>query len=822
MLNFTQKLQRDVISWTWLEQVRQDFWFAARALLKRPGFAMTAIATLALGIGATTAIFSVADFVLLRPLPYPQSGQLVVVRDELSKMGVHYNDVSYETFDGYRKAWCFDATAAFTEEDGTLTGLGSADRVSVLSSTASLPGMLGARTIAGRMFGKQDWNPAHNDVAILSQSFYASRFGSSNSAIGRTIHLDDRLYKVIGVTAPEFKFGISGKSADVWIPLPTLRDPQVWQFRMLARMRPGIDIAQAQAEITQTAKHIEETVRPYRGPHNEDGGYSARVFTLREQVFGEFRSGSLLLTAASALLLLIACVNVANLLLARAATREKETAMRRALGASRARLLQQWMTEASVLAILGGVSGLVVSRWGVLLLERLGPSDMPFASGIGTDGRVLLFTLMTSVLVCLLLSLAPVVASFDGNLSLRGPQRRRSTANWLVTADVSIAIVLLIGCSLLGKSLMALRQIDPGVRVDHLLTMKTQLSGDRYREPRRRVEFFSEAVARLSRLPGVVSVSDVDRLPIYQVGADTRYGNPFSLDGRPWNPGAQTRQMAHTNTVGIGYFRTMGIALINGRDFAASDGIRGSDVAIVNQTLARTFFPKRNAVGQRILFGAPEPGNHWMTIVGVVSDVRNGALDLPAPPQFFMPETQAANNSMVIVLRTGGNPAAMSRAAVGVVRELDPEQPISDVSTMEEHVEQTMGQPRFRTVLTSLFGLMALVLAAVGIFGVVSNSVTQRTKELGIRSALGADSARIAATVLGDGMRPVALGVVLGVGGGAMLSRLLASILYEVKAGDLTTLAFAIVVIGIVAAAACLAPALTAARIDPVIALRQE
>ena len=767
-----------------------------RSLLRSPGFTFATVLTLALGVGATTAIFSVADAVLLRPLPYPKSEQLVIVRDELSKMGVHYNDVSYDTFEAYQQNPSFDAAAAFTQEDRNLIGLRNAERVSVISSTPALFEMLGAGTTVGRLFGNQDSNSAVIGYSLFLRNAHL---------VGSSIQLDGQLYTIVGVMRPSFKF----KDAEVWIPLPTMKDPRVWQFHMLARMRPGIGIAAARASIAETAKRVEQTVRPYRGPSGEDGGYRASVLSLRSQLLGDFRTGSLLLLAASGLLLLIACVNVANLLLARAAGRAKETAIRKALGASGIRLARQWLTEAALLTTIGGAAGLILSYWGIWLLKLLTPAELPGAASVGINGRVLLFTLITSGMVCLALSLAPSIVT----------RRSRRMANSLVVAEVAIAITLLIGCGLLAKSFERLRQIDPGVRTENVLTMQIQLSGAGYEEARKRIRFFSDLQDRLSRLPGVVSASEVNMLPVYTVGVDTRNGNPFSTDAHTFNPSAATKQMAHTMSVGTDYFRTMDIAMLKGRDFSRTDQ---APVAIVNQTLEREFFPL-GAMGRRILFGAPALGaaNRWMTIIGVVGNVRNGALDLPAPPQLFMPEMQDPDGrTFTVVLHTAGDASAMGRSALAVVRQLDPEQPVSHVVTMREHVSETMGQPRFRAMLISLFALMALFLAAIGIYGVVAHAVTQRTKEIGIRSALGADAARITATVLTDGMKPIAIGMAAGIFSSALLTRLLASILYEVKPNDSATFGWSIVLIAVIGAAACLAPALAASRVDPIIALR--
>ncbi len=424
----------------------------------------------------------------------------MIVRDELSKIGVRLERVSFETYEAYKNVRSFDATAAFTEEERNLIDSSSAERVSVLSSTPALFEMLGARTAVGRGFTDRDWNPAHNDVAILSYSLFASRFGANPRTLGRTIRLDGRLYTIVGVMRPNFQFALSSNGADVWIPLPSMRDPRVWQFRMLARMRSGVGIETAQASITAAAKHVEETVRPYRGPNGGDGGYRAAVISLRTQLFGDFRTGSILLITAVGLLLLIACVNVANLLLAGAAAREKETAIRRALGASGIRLLRQWATEAVVLTTIGGAGGLVMSHWGVLLLKAVSPAELPGVTNIGIDTRALLFTLAISGIVCLLLSLAPALVMGQRNASLRGPRRRRRIPNVLVAAEVSIALVLLIGCGLLAASFARLRQIDPGVRVDHLLTMQIQLSGPRYEQARQRIRFFSELKDQLTKL----------------------------------------------------------------------------------------------------------------------------------------------------------------------------------------------------------------------------------------------------------------------------------------------------------------------------------
>jgi putative ABC transport system permease protein len=636
------------------------------------------------------------------------------------------------------------------------------------------------------------------------------------------VRLDDGAYTVVGVMAPDFSFGLRTGAVDIWTPLPPVEDRRMWQFRMLARMRAGMGIAGAQAAVTAAAMQVEETVHPYRGPNGEDGGYHAIVTPLREQLLGDFRTGALILLSAVALVLLIGCANVANLLLARAASREKEIAVRRALGASNAALLRQCMTEAAVLAALGGAAGIAVSAWGVALLKALSPTDLPGVARIAIDGRALLFMVGISCVVCLLFGAAPSLAVTRLNRTLRGSRSRRRTSSLLVAGEVALALMLLIGAGLLLKSFGRLRRIDPGFRTDHLLTMQVQLSGPRYAQPRGRIGFFSEVRQRLAKLPGIVSASTVSRLPVARVGLNTRSGNPFSIEGRPWNPNSPAPQIAHTQTVGLDYFRTMGIPLRAGRVFTEADTLDAMAVAVINETLARRFFPSGGAIGRRLLLGAPEPGARWMTIVGIIGDLKTGALDDGPMPQYYTPQAQEAPGSMIVVLRTAGDPLLVAREAAGVVRLLDPDVPVYQIGTMQQHVSDAVGQPRFQAVLLALFAAGALFLAAVGIYGVVAHAAAQRTKEIGIRMALGADAARVVATVLADGLRPVAAGIVLGLAGALALARLLSSVLFEVAPRDPAAFGWAATILALTAAAACLGPARRAAHLDPQIALREE
>jgi putative ABC transport system permease protein len=794
----------------------RDVRYALRQLARSPGFTAAAVLTLALGIGANTAIFSVADAMLLRPLPYPQADRLVMVWDQLWKIGVHELPVSATNFEAYRgDGRIFDAAAIYRDDARTITGAGGAERIEVRSASPGLLEMLGERVAKGRGFSTNDFGRNGNTVAILSERLLSRRFGGNAEIIGHTIRLDDQLYTVTGVMAPDHE------AVDIWTPMPPVAEPQAWQFHMIARLRTGVAMEAAQASVTAAAKHLEETIHPYRGPNGEDPGYRAKVISLHDQLLGDYRTGTLILLSAVALVLLIACVNVANLLLARAAGREKEIAVRRALGASSARLARQWMTEAAVLALAGGAAGALVSGWGVALLRALSP-DSPEIARIGIDGRALAFTFGISCLVCVMFGLAPALTATGANWAARGSRPRRKMPGALVATEVALALVLLIGAGLLLKSFTRLREIDPGFRADHLLTMHVQLSGPRYEEARRRAGYYSELQERLGTLAGVQAVSVVGWLPVDRVGADTSGGNPFSIEGRAWNPNGAVPQIAHTATAGADYFHTMGIKVRAGRAFNAADTIEAPAVAVINQTLARGFFPRGDAIGQRILLGAPRPGARWMTIVGIVSDLKTGALDQAAMPQFYWPAAQDPPRAAAVVVRTARDPLDMAREVSSAVRQIDPDEPVYDVSTMDERVEKSIGQPRFQTALLGFFAVAALFLAAVGIYGVVAHATAQRTKEIGIRMALGADASRVVATVMRDGMRPVLIGAVLGLAGAAVLARYLASVLYQVTPHDPVTFTGAVLILGAIAAAACLGPARRAALVDPQEALREE
>jgi putative ABC transport system permease protein len=803
-----------------------DLRYALRSLLRSPGFAIAAVLTLALGIGANTAIFSVADAVLLRPLPYPDSHRLVMVWNQLEKLGLNRISPEYRTAEAYRNLnTIFDSTGGIYPLDRILTGGTGAERVPAMLVTKEVFPMLAPQIALGRIFTPDEYRANAESVAILSHSFYLRRFAGDPAILGKSIVLDGRSHRIVGVMSPAFEFGLRATGTDVWTP-KSLDTPRSWgnATRMIARLRQGVSIEAAQSAITAAARHVDETEHPYRGPHGEDAGFRANVVSLHDQFLGDFRTVTLVLLCAVAAVLLIACVNVANLLLVRAVSREKETAVRRALGATPARLIGQWITESAVLALLGGAVGSLGAVWGVKLLIRLSPAALPGMARIAIDVRALVFTLAVSCVVCLLFGLAPALASAKMTWGSRGTTRHsRRAASVLITLEVALAVMLMIGAGLLLKSFSRLRQVDPGFNPDHLLTMQVQFPPTAPFSKVRTRAFYSELREKLAALPGVTGAT-LGFLPVRGPNVNAGGGDPFQIKGRPYDSNGPVGQFANLTLIGLDYFRTFQISLRQGRAFTENDSADAPPVVVVNETLARAFFP-RGAIGEQV--GVPAPCSTascepiWSTIIGVASDVKTFTLDRAPLPQIYLPHSQYPFPGASVALRTVGDPLPLMREVAAVVRSMDPDMPIFDVKTMEDRVSESIGQPRFEAAIVGFFAAAALFLAAIGIFGVVAHSTAQRTQEIGIRMALGADGPRVVQTVLLDGLRPVLLGVLLGLGGALGLSRVLASALFNVAATDPSTFLLASAVLTFVAVAACLGPALRATRVDPVIALKE-
>jgi putative ABC transport system permease protein len=812
--------------------------YSLRTLLRSPGFTLAAVLTLALGIGANTAIFSVVDAVLLRPLPYPDSDRLVMVWDKLAKFNLPRRSPEYHTADAYRRLDnIFDLTGGIFWYDTTLTGPTGTDRASLMTVSPQIFEMLAPRASAGRIFTPEEYRAAADPTVILGNSLFQRRFGGDPSILGKSLNVGGHTRRVVGVMSPDFDFNMRAGDVDLWIPVP-LDTRASWgnATRMVARLRPGVSLAAAQSALSAAAKHVDETEHPYMGPHGEDAGYGVTVVTLHDQFLGEYRTVTLLLLGAVAVVLLIACVNVANLMLVRAVSREKEIAVRRALGATSLRLMAQWLTESAVLALLGSALGTLAAMWGVKLLATLSPaassalnqSAHRIGSGvarIGVDARALAFTLAVSCLVCLLFGLAPALASARMTWGTRGTTRHsRRAASLLVTAEVALAFMLMIGAGLLLKSFSRLTHVDPGFNAAHLLILRSDFSRNTSRTER--VQFYQALREKLAALPGVTSAT-VGDLPVGGGGINAGSGDPFGIKGKSYDT---ANQFASLSGAGVDYFRTFEIPMRAGRVFTAADaapanvGVEAAkeypSVVIVNETLARTFYPE-GAIGQQI--GVPPPCRDtkcdfvWMTIVGIAADVKTRGLDMAARPQIYLPQGVGG-----VILRTAGDPMQLARAASSVIRSMDPDMAVFDVRTMEDRISQTVTQPKFQTMIVSFFAAAALFLAAIGIFAVVAHSTAQRTQEIGIRMALGADRARVVQAVIFDGLRPVLAGVVLGLAGALAFGRILSSVLFNVAATDPSTFLLSALLLTLVAIAACLGPANRATKVDPMIALRTE
>ncbi len=800
---------------------------ASRSLLRSPAFTIAAVLTLALGIGANTAIFSVADAVLLRPLPYPHSDRLVMVWNRLTKLGLNRISPEYRSAPAYRALDnIFDSTGGIFWFDRILTGDTGPERVPGMLITHQVFDMLAPQTTLGRIFTPEEYLPGADPVVILSESLFSRRYGRDPSILGKSITLDNRSYRIVGIMSPSFEFSLRAGGIDAWTPKTDT--PQSWgnATRMVARLRPGVSLEAAQSALDAAARHVDETEHPYRGPHGEDAGYRVQVVSFRDQFLGEFRTVTLILLCAVAAVLLIACVNVANLLLVRAVSREKEFAVRRALGATGARLAAQWMAESAVLALLGGILGSIAAVWGVRLLIRLSPSALPGVAKIAVDARALAFTLIVSCIVCVLFGLAPVLASAKMTWGSRGVTRQsRRAASSLIAIEVAFAVMLMISSGLLLKSFSRLRHVNPGFNPVHLLTMQVQFPATQPITLVRSRAFYAELREKVAALPGVVSAT-IGGLPVRSALLNPGGGDPFLIKGRSYDSSGPVGQFANMTIVGLDYFRTFEIPLRSGRPFALGDSTGAPLVVIVNEALAHAFFPQ-GAVGQQI--GVPQPctglGNceyPWSTIIGVAADVKTVTLDRAALPQIYIPHAQQPFPNAGVILRTTAEPLALTHEVASVVRSMDPDMPIFDVRTMEDRVSESIGQPRFETSIVGFFAAAALFLAAIGIFGVVAHSTAQRTREIGIRMALGANGAQVIQTVILDGLRPVLLGLVLGMTGALALSRILSSVLFHVSAKDPSTVFLAAIVLTLVALAACLVPARRATQVDPMIALRAE
>ncbi|HEV2854529.1 MAG TPA: ABC transporter permease [Thermoanaerobaculia bacterium] len=810
-----------------LETLAQDVRYAARMLVNRPGFTAVAALTLALGVGANTAIFSVVEAVLLRDLPYRHASRVVVLWENNRIADREHNVINPGNFLDWRdQAKSFDEMAGYVDQRYNLTGAGDPEEVPSQLVTPNLFSLLGAEAALGRTFNAKD-GVAGQDVAVISDGLWRRRFGGSPSAVGRVISLNGRNVTIIGVMPPGFKWfipenSLTGKPAELWRPLTLTEEMRQRHGRFMsaaARLAPGVSLAQARAEMDTIAARLEKQYVDF------NTGWGATVVPLREQLAGEIKPALLVLLGAVGFVLLIACVNVANLLLARATGRHKEIAIRSAIGAGRRRIVRQLLTESLLLALLGGALGLLLSRWCVQALVALSPANLIGVDQVGVNGRILVFTLGVSILTGMIFGLAPALEASRINLNdtlkessrgTAGSSRGRRLRDALIVAEVGLALVLLVGAGLMIRSFLRLQGVDPGFDAANLLTLRVSLPAAKYGEDRQVVAFYREAVARMRTLPGVTSVSVVSALPFADLGAAT----DFTIQGRP-EPAPGQEPSTDVRVADEAYFRTMKIPVLAGRTFTEQEAIEDRKVVVVNEALARTYFPGENPIGKTI-FVHMKDDPYPTEIIGVVGDARYKALDGELRPMVYWTPPQLAYSSMTFVLRTSVEPESMGDDARREILAIDKDQPVSDVRTMESWLADSVARTRFGTLLLGGFAGLALLLAAIGIYGVMSHSVAQRQSEIGVRMALGARAWDVLLLVIRQGLALVLVGVALGLIGALALTRVLSSLLYGVSATDPLTFAAIALLLMAVSWIACYIPARRAARVDPLIAMRYD
>ena len=804
----------------------QDLRYAMRTLVKNPAFASIAIVAIALGIGANSAIFSVVNAVLLRPLPFKNFEQLVMVWENATHLGFPKNTPSPPDFlDWQRQNTVFTGMAATAEQNFNLTGVGEPERLDGRRVSAKLFDLLGVPALLGRTFVPDDDRPGAH-VVLLSESLWQRRFGSDPSIIGRAITLNGESYTVIGVIPRSVHLPAYGNWQDkLWVPIAFTNEEATERgnhfLDVIARMKPGITLKQAQAEMETIAARL---AKQYPRTNTRIG---ATVTPLHEEIVGDIRPVLLILLGAVGFVLLIACANVANLLLARAAIREKEIALRLALGASRSRLTRQFLTESVLLAFLGAGLGLLLALAGVHVLKSFVPSMILQIQTINIDGKVLVFTASIALLTGIVFGFAPAMHTLDSNLNDSLKEGGRDSAvsrkgnrlrGLLVIGEVAVSFVLLIGAGLLINSFLHLRNLDPGFRTDHLLTMKVDLSALKYPDGERRSVFFDEVLRRIRGLPGVELVAVAGNLPFTYNGDSAS----IAVEGIPDPPPDQWPDVIY-RAVGPGYFGTMGIPLIRGRDFTDQDKADSKKVVIISEKTAQHYWPEQDPIGKRLKTGSTTSNSPWREVIGVVKDVRQNDFIAQPKMQMYFDYRQlkdlAAN---ALIVRTSMEPMSLATSVRNAIWAVDKDQPVADIETMDHIVSEAIARQRFSMLLLGVFAALALVLAAVGIYGVMSYSVAQRTHEIGIRMALGARRADVLQMTVKQGFKLVSLGMVLGLIVAFLLTRVLASLLFGISATDPITFIGISLVILAVAILASYIPALRATKVDPIIALRAQ
>ena len=805
-----------------------DLRFAFRQLLKSPSFTLVAVFTLALGIGVNSAIFTVVNAVFLERLPYRDADRIAVIWETSAKRPGVSNVVGPSNFVRWKeRATSFESMAAYAETRANLTDNGNPEELIAQNVTADYFPVIGVSPFLGRAFTAEESNDPQSSAVILSYELWQRRFGSDLSIIGRSIQLNGKPQTVIGVMPPGVRLylkagSLVNKPVDFWSPFvlgPEVRNARGRYLTVIGRLKPGVTIETARTEMNSIYASVVQELPAF------DTGWGAKVVPLREELSGEIRPALFVLSGAVGFVLLIACANVANLLLARGAARKHELAVRSALGATRGQIVKQLLTESLLLGIFGGLVSLLVAQWSLALLEALSPIDLTSIGHLSVSYPVLAFTGAMSIATALACGLASALegsrpdvqqALAQGGRQVGGGLRHRRMRHVLVIAEIALAVVLLIGAGLMLRSFASIRQVDPGFDPTNVLTLRMQLPRAKYPDDPARIRFFRELTARVATLPGVQSVGAISYLPLAGLGA----GTSFTIEGEPPPAPGQNKTTAVT-VCDNGFFRTLKVPLVRGRFFTEEEMQEKRNVVIVNEAFAQQYFPNQDPLGKRVTINMTEP-NVPTEIIGVVGNTHAIDLASAAKPLSYWPHPQLTYNLMTLTVRTAANPLALVQPIQAQVRAMDKDQPVSEVRTMEHWVAKSLAQIRFSSSLLMAFAGLALVLAAVGIYGVMSYAVSQRTSEIGVRLAVGAQTKDILRMIIWDGARLATIGLTIGLILAVALSRTIQSLLFQTASADPLTFAAVVAVLGAFALLASYLPARRASRVDPLLALRAE
>jgi putative ABC transport system permease protein len=804
--------------------ITQDILYSLRMFRNHPGLTMVVLFTVALGIAANTMIFSVVNAVVLRPLAFKDADRLAFASQTTSDVKIKpFSILDY--YDWRDQNGVFEHLGAFRYENFNLTGDTQPERLQIAMVTANVFPMLGTEPVIGTVFTADDDKVGGNRVVVLSYGLWQRRFGGDRSVVGRTLTLDGQVYTILGVMPPEFRFYPSSSlRAELWMPLGLFTDRWIASrnarpaIYAVGRLKDGVTIEQARVEMDTIAARLEQQYP------ETNAGHRAYVVSLHQHLIRDVRTLVLLLLGAVGLVLLIACANVANLLLARAATRQREIAIRSAMGATTLRLIRQLLTESLVLSVLGAIIGLGLAYPGLKFLVSISPTNLPRVAEISIDGRVLWFTFLISVLTGLIFGLTPALHAARPDLSQVLKETGRSSTgvagkqirNLLVVSEVAIALVLLVASILIIRSFIKLVDTNPGFDTSNVLTMQMSLPVDRYPEDWQRRNFTGQLIRQVKGLPSVELAAVVTPLPLSGEGRQT----PFTVEGRAVL--SKESPLADLASVSTDYFDVLGIPLVRGRFFTEQDKEDGAQVAIIDETMARRFWPNEDPVGKRLSMGPADSNSPWLEIIGIVGHLKSYGVTEESRVEMFRPYPQVPFNTISLVVKTSGDPTAMSNAVRGEIKNIDKDQPVYNIRTMDELLAATVAPRRFSVFLLGTFAFLALVLEAIGVYSVLAYSVTERGHEIGIRMALGAQQSNILKLIMRQGLSFVLIGMLVGLAGSFAFNRVVANLLFGVTASDPVSYLSGIMVLALVAVLACYLPARKGTRVDPMIAIRHQ